>query len=850
MPTNQKLFLSLLLCCLASSSDVRAQKSESDSETKGGADNAAIEEPDKQFINEINKLYRDSREIDKFIQFSKPWRPNQPLAKTALSRAKEEVAKGKYLGACADYLVDIRESVNSKGANSIVSSLDAVSQLVKNLDKDGQRTVCKAMIDLSMDSRRYAFAREHNKDLENIMMLALTIKDQHRDHDDQLISVLIELGAIRSIEKNYQAAIENYKRALALILETKIEDDAQMMSCVNALSTIYNSQQNYSQTENMLKSLISTLEAQASSENKLSRVPYLLRLYTVYKQSGKLKQAAEVSAKVVAIIDGYNTKPLTKSDNKLASSVAEQMKSSSWGFASRSTASEADESLLKSAFKFKLKVSGFGPWVAYDLASLCQMLSRAGKTEEAIRLYRVSIDTAEDIDDQQTVELLQQRLLALLNSSDRRSEKAQLESSLNQRKEKKNQEAFKESVNRLSEHRAKDNTDQSALLEALLAAASAALEVQKKNDARSYLDEAISVARKLPPPTNAHDNGLNQLWSVTRSYIAHADSKEDEHIVYVVAELDEQRHTSHSRANYSAMDLSSIVRYFIDKRKSAEAEEFLKYVIDLRKHYRPADQDCLIEAYNQLQVVYSSGQSQSGSKLSDTLAELVKLYTAKYGASDSRTMNERIMLALSLIRQNKQDLAEKALLPVLNHLHQLSSKGTARIQDEMNDLNQVAPKLSQVSDAFLIAGSLELAEKYIRQALELVLVDDYHTGASADRVVRTLLNAGQFLRASELIQLRLAIRERGFGVNSFEAAQQRLQLSEVYFKYSRQLAMQGKKNVAKDWSDKSEAAFKQALLSIEASQGADSVAAKDAVKKREMMLNPVVPNVQSGDDVT
>lgn len=848
MHFNQKLFLGLLVFALTSACNVFAQSedSESNSQTE---DKGEINAEDQQFINEINRLYRDSDGINKFAQFSKPWQAKKPPQATSpLIKAREEEAKGRYLAACADYLAEIRELINSKGSAPISALLDSISRLVKKLDKNGQRTVCKAMLDLSIDRRRFNVAKEHSKDLESILLLALNIKDQLKDQDEQLIQVLMELGAIRASEKDYQPAIDAYKRALALIMETKIEDDSRMMNCVVALSAIYDAQQNYNQAELMLKGLISSLEANRSNESKLHPVPYMLRLYTVYKQSGKLKRASETASAITAIVDEYAHKTVGTTDSKLAYSIIDQMKSSALSFGFRPPGLEDDERLSKSAFKFKLKVSGFGQWVAYDLASLCQMLSRSGKTAEAISLYRLSISKAEELGDQQSAELLQQRMLSLLSTTDRHAEKVQLEEKLKQRKEQKNQDTYKESIDRLSESRVRG--DQDAVMDALLLASSASLDVQKRAESRSYLDEAIGIVKKIPASSRYQDNAINQIWTVTRAYLAHAENKEEEHVVYVVAELDEQRRATQSRSSYSTMDLSSIVRFFLDKQKPVEAEEFIKYVIDLRKHYRPTDTESIIEANNQLRIVYMGAHFQASPKLTDVMAELVKLYTIKYGADDIRTMRERATLSVSLLRQNKPELAEKAFAPVLLRLHQLSSKGNARTPEEVSEINEIVPKLIQIADAYLLTGNIEKSEKYTRQALGTALVDEYQLGAKTDRIVRNLLSTGQFLKASEFIQLRLHVRERSFGVNSFEAAQQRLQLSEVYFKYARQLSMQGKKSIAKEWSEKSEATFKQALAAIELSQGADSVAAKDAVKKREMMLNPVQPNVQSGDDVT
>ncbi|MBX9573389.1 MAG: hypothetical protein K2X77_31100 [Candidatus Obscuribacterales bacterium] len=849
MHFNQKLSLGMLICLLVSSLGNAYAQTPPD-------ENAADEHlnsSDKNFLNEIDRIYRDSRHVDTFAQLSKPWRPNPTVSgKSSFTKAKEAEDSGRYLAACADYLVGIRDTINSKGPVSISAPLESISQIIKKLDKDSQRMVCKSMIDVAIDSKRYSFAREHNKELVTILQLALAIKDALRDHDEQLVSVLMELAMLEAAEKNYQPAIDYYKRALALILETKPEDDGKLMSCVNGLSAIYSSQQNQNQTEIMLKNLISSLEAgQGDSSNSLARVPYLLRLYTVYKHAGKLTQAAQVADKVISIVEEYSFNPLLKSDSRLASSVAEQMKISSHGFGFNPSVQEDDERLQKCGFKFKLKVQGFGPWVAYDLASLGQMLSRAGKLDEAMALYKMSIATAEDLNDQQTAELLQQRLLSLLNNTPRQAEKAQLEAKLKQRKDQKNQDAYREAIHRLSESKGKGTSEQSSIIDALLSAASAALEVEKKSEARSYFDEAIVLLKKAPLPTGYQDSSLSQLWRVARSYLAHAENKEDEHVVYVVAELDEQRHASNNRSHYySSMDLSTIIRYFLDKQKSLEAEDFVKYVIDLRKHYRPTDIESLLEAYYQLRMVYNFPNFQTTNKLTDTLSELVKLNEMKYGANNIRALNERTALALLLVRQNKPELVDKTLLPVLAHLHQLSVKGKERTVLETNEMNQLTPNLSQVADAYLISGNMPQAEKYTRQALEVALVDEYHTGLSSDRIVRNLLNAGQFLKASEFILLRLAVRERSFGANSFEVAQQRLQLSEVYFKYSRQLSMQGKKTIAKEWFDKSELAFKQALSAIESSQGADSVAAKDAIKKRELMLNPVQPDVQSGDDVT
>lgn len=844
MAFNQKIFLGMMIICIlaAESSLATAQDGSSESDSA---------DSDKQFLNDVTKLYRDTREIDKFAQFSKPWRQGTTAsAKSPLTKAREQESLGKYLGACADYLVVIRDAINSKGpSSSITPYIDSLSQLLKKLDKDSQRTVCKAMVDFAVDSKRYSFAREHNKDLESILILALKIKDELRDQDEQLIVALMEVAGLYAADKDYQAAIDKYKRALALIIETKLDDDSKLMSCVNSLSTIYSSQQNQKQAENMLKGVLSALDAGQAASSKLARVPYLLRLYTIYKQAGKTGQAAETVEKVITIVDDYNSKPITKADSKLASSVAEQMKSSSWGYGFHSGSYE-DEKLLKCAFKFKLKVNGFGPWVAFDLASLGQMLSRAGKNYEAIDLYKISIATAEDLDDQQTAELLQQRLLNLLNNSEHQSEKAQLEEKLKKRKDQKNQELYRDAVQRLTEIKSKGNSDQNALLEALLSAASTSLEVHKKSDARSYLDEAISILKKSPAAAGHHDSSLNQLWVVTRAFLAHSDSKEDEHIVYVVAEFDEQRHSNNARILYSAMDLPTIVRYFLDKQKPGEAEEFVKYVLELRKHYRPSDIESLVEANNQLRVIYSLAQFQSSNKLADVLGELVKLNESKYGPNDVKTINERTALAILLVRQNKGEMVDKTLVPVLIRARQLSVKGKDLSQEETNEINQITSKLSQIADAYMISGNMLQAEKYVRHSLEMSLIDEYHTGASSDRIIRNLLNSGQFMKASEFIQLRLNLKEKVFGSNSFEAAQQRLQLSEVYFRYSRQLGMQGKKAPAKEWSDKSELAFKQALQTIQSTQGADSVAAKDAIKKRELMLNPVVPNVQSGDDVT
>lgn len=844
---NQKLFLGLLVSALAPICSVTAQIESSASESQKDKE-AEISPEDQQFINEVNRLYRAADEISKFSRFSKPWHASQAQSSSSLSIAKEEESHGKYLLACADYLAEIRELLNSKGSPPISPLVDTVARLIKKLDKDGQRAICKAILDLSHDRRRFNISKEQNEKLESILVLALSTKDQLKDQDEQLIQVLIELGDIRAFDKNYQSAIEAYKRALALIIETKISDDTKLMTCVNALSAIYNSQQNYNQAELMFKGLVSSLDASKSNENKLLPVPYLLRLYTVYKQSGKLKQANETANRILAIVDEYASNPAITVDSKLAHSVAEQMRSSSMSFGFRSSASDDDERLLKSAFKFKLKLDGFGKWVAYDLASLCQMLSRSGKTLEAISLYRMSISTAEELGDEQTAELLQQRMLTLLSTTDRHSEKIQLEEKLKLRKEQKNRETHKDSLERLSQSRIKGDKD--ALMEALLAASAASLELQKRAEARGYLDEVIEIAKKSAPSSTQRDNIMNQVWNVTRTYLAQSSNKEEERVVYVVAELDEQRHAGQSRGSYSSMDLSSIVRSFLDKQKPVEAEEFVKYLIDLRKRYRPTDTESLIEANSQLRVIYSNPYYRATPKLSESLAELVRLYAAKYGAEDIRTMRERAALAISLVRQNKPELVDKAFAPVLIRLQQLSAKDGARSSEEVNEMNETVPKLIQIADAFLIAGNVQQSEKYTRQALELALVDEYHLGASTDRIIRSLVSAGQFLKASEFIQLRLRVRERSFGVNSFEPAQQRLQLSEVYFKYSRQLSMQGKKAAAKEWAEKSESAFKKALAAIELSQGADSVAAKDAVRKREMMLNPVQPNVQSGDDVT
>ena len=837
-------------------------------ESEGSGKNSVIDRDERHFIDEIDKYFEEFAEIHRFSQFSRTWKaPSQPghgpELKSSISRAREKEASGKSFVACAEYLAVARDLINSNNPEAARPFIEKIVELTKHLDQTQVRIVIKALVDVAADSHMYLSREQLNVGSELLLGTALAIKDALRDHDDQLISLLMQLGAQRQSNKEYSIATENYKRALELLEETKSSDDNRLMACINALTYLYRKQNSEHKIELILRRHIDLIESSEKSK-RLSAVPYLWQLQRLYSQTGREKESIAVIDKVLAIVDSENiNQTLDKSEQRLGISIADQMKGYSNG--------PDQERVLKSAFKLKLRLQGFSSSIVFELRSLSQFLIRAGKSDEAVDLYKKAIKQARLMSDQQTADLLQNGLLVALDAAGKHDDKAQLEIEIKEKTAIKVKTTEAEALRNLSEARDNKNITADAHLLVLINASDAVLNSNKLDEARKLISESFELLRKTPDKS-VNSSTFEQMWILVRNLYMRSEAKEDQQILFQMANLDEKRRAALADAFYSNAEMSYIVQSLLSRGKFGEAESLLEHLSTLQKQYRPNDLDALIETDKQLRSLYvamnryitvppngankgtSAGISNTHQrKILELTAQIIELLESKYGRDDIKVLTERISLAGAYAQQGKIAQVDETLDLVYSRIQNASpekTEGTDRPDQSKIELRILGPKLAKVAEVFLLSGNIAAAEKVTRKSIAISFNEDLNSIINADRIVKAYETAGDYARAADFVSYRLQRKELGFGEDSLEASQQRLQLSELFFKLSRNYAIQGKKSLAEDWAKKSEAEYQRALAAFQRVNGVDSPDVQEAKRRRDHLVNPVSPNIPTGDDVT
>lgn len=863
MPNHQSIYACLILALtLSLLSPAQSQNSAGSSET------------DERFMKELDALYKDNGDLARLTQFSRYRREKAKEGKSFQIIAREEEEQGRKIAACCDYLLAARDAISERKDESYLPLIEKVVEISKTLDPSVKRLLIDALMDCAANSRAHRVDKGPAGS-EALLQAALAIKDSMRDNDDQLISILMDLASIQQGSQRKSQAAETYRRALGLIQENSLSDEKneqRLMTCVNALSILYKNQGDFAGSESLLKGVISSMEATHPADKRMISVPYLLQLQSGYRQRGKVNDVALLTDKIVAIIDIEINKALDKTQSNFAVSIADQIRSNSMYH--RSDADENSERLLKAAFKLKVKARGVGYWIASDLGTLALLLQKEGKSDEALELYRKTISAAKLGADQQAIDSLNQGYLTFLRMENRLEERAKIEKEIRERQAAKEKETELENLARLEEARKNEKADPKALISALVSSGRALMNSKKKKESIELLKEAMDRLEKLPPET-FDETIINQLWDIARNYVSRMDDDDSFAWVNEIATLEEKRKVSSK--NYYYADVQGLKYELLQKKRSEDAESFLQHLVAVRKHYRPKDLLSIIDAEKQLLSLYEESDSKQ-MKIPELNMELIRLLEEKYGASDSRTLFERTRLASYYARQSKFDLLEQSLKKIFALILESETEGSKLVQSkskqsaatsanqaelttpaggntskptsQSRDYRNLSSGLNRIATIYIRHRDFRAAEKIVRKIVEINPDDRYMTKIITDRILKGYAESGDFSQSIELLSYFVEKKRSHFGEDSLEAANERLSLSEAYFKLSRQLGMQGKRVQAKDWSDKSEAEYKRALASIEKSQGAASFAAREAIRRREQLIKPTFPNIQAGDEVT
>ncbi len=376
-------------------------------------------------------------------------------------------------------------------------------------------------------------------------------------------------------------------------------------------------------------------------------------------------------------------------------------------YESRSSESDKTEELAERMQRaiYKLRLISVGCDGISSLPALCAYLQGRGKGNEGVALYQSSCDFLEKLDaenKQQILLSLYPQYMSALQQIGQPSAAQDIKKKLEviQAKQYDTQAARAQETLLLARKRAE--VDPVGLVENLLSSAQVSLHQKKKTDALALYNEALNAYSSIPPEDDVSDVA-ESLWATVNLFLASAETKADESILYQLVDAFEKREASVKGRHRAQADIDGAVDRFTELHRTGDAIKFLRYVLEKRRKLRPGDAAAIQDITRRLQSLYS----ETGDFDKSEEFALDALKSAEMSKDEGVQLRALIDLATTYKAEHKFEGADATITKAVNIV--LKSKNS-----------QVVSEHGYALISWLIEdGKLKEAETIVRHAYDI-----------------------------------------------------------------------------------------------------------------------------------
>lgn len=550
-----------------------------------------------------------------------------------------------------------------------------------------------------------------------------------------------------------------------------------------------------------LEKKLAELEKSEGSNN-ISLVPVLMQLYILQTADSSNSNSNKLFERGIDIAESYYGSGKCSAQDAYSLIQALSLRSNArfmmsfrriGGPAQESNGTDLQERAQRLVYKLQLKAQGIR--AISSLPSLCQYLQAKGKSEEALALYKVSIDYLEKrtAPEREQLMLLSQYMNALQQAG-KSGEANTIKQKLEAIQAKEYDRAAAAGEEALASARKRAEIDPVGLVDSLLRMSQLRLAQKKKTEALALFNEALTAYSNIPAEDDV-SNATESLWRNTESYLRSAETKADENIIYTVVDASEKRQykgRGHGRRR-PRTDLYEIVRHFTDLHRTGDAIKFLQYVLDTKRKLHPDDIDGLQDVSRQLQSLYM--ETDDYEKAEAMILEQLK---SAEKAEDQKAILDALLDSAELYNSEQKDKERQSSVA------RALAIAMSMTNVETSDANRLASTL--VAD-----GQLKEADGFIRHLCESI--NSEQTGLFSfisndiSQLISSYAKKSMFAEAESLLDF---VKKKDSDRNEDSWCNNE---SELFLQHAKALKNEGKTAAAQNYLAKSNEAFVKILAS-------------------------------------
>jgi hypothetical protein len=367
------------------------------------------------------------------------------------------------------------------------------------------------------------------------------------------------------------------------------------------------------------------------------------------------------------------------------------------GSAAQTQVQDLSEKSMRLLYRLKLKAEGRQAVENY-LPLLCEYLKAQSKEEEALTLYKDAVDYESTVEKEDKGTQRSQFLknsyrsmlkayLRTLQQAGKTAEARDYEQRLSELTTQMVGEAAVQAEAGVAAAKARAGTDPVGYASALLLLADVRLQQDRKPEAADLIRQAMSIYSTIESENDAAD--LSEfLWTSARQFLAHAQTKADESVIYDLADAYEKRQKSWQASPRGRDHLGKITTQFIDINRTASGIRFLKSVSQKRKQLWPGDRESGPDIDRHLREIYKGPGDYTDSELDkigiaeekndqdqlvDTFLQISSRFGSQHKDAESKAVASRAFdTAMKMEKLSRADLQSRlvALLVKQNQLNE------------------------------------------------------------------------------------------------------------------------------------------------------------------------------------
>lgn len=805
----------LLVLCIAPRCDAAQQT------------NAAVEDPSNKVAPAAGSVQQS--DFERVYLKAKASSDSDALLKTA---AEDESAQ-RNAAACANYLAGISEALLSGNVRVSKPIIDKISALGTKLDEPSKTSLLRSLFQAGDSCRK----QSRNLTADYLYAASLQLKEQSGQTDLELVSIITKLAAMRGFESQYGPAEALYKRAIVILESGKVVDEDLLLSSLSSLAALSAQRGLYPEAVAILQRLTARIERSGRPPG-IDTGAYFVQYSQVLKRMGKAEESRTRMATVLDIAARFLEAPPVTFDkahvlslgNAICESVKPQVTST------RATAfDEQVARALRTGFRLRVMAGDQADENFEDeLNDACRYFEKFGKTNDSANLFGVALKST--VHDEEVYRRIRENYLDALKAANRGAEATKIENELDRTDQLRWKEAEASAEQALVRAREK-KVDSEDLVKVIGELLKVRLAARKFAAAIPLVREIISIGQHQQD-LEIDDATAVLLWDFVRSALVSDERKasdkhdqqelaKEERIIYDVAGLDERCAAQRTELG-RITDLSPISRYFLNKERYADAADFMKHVIALRKKYRPKDLVAASQGYELLSDIYRAAGDQE--KFHDARKQFLNIMEARYAHSDPRTIRPRLVVVVMKIQEGKLDEAQAIMNQVIATLEGVKQEPSGTQRADV--LIQIRRMVGMYLANYYYADADHILKKGM--SLSRGIGEPAWLRVYRERIIDHYCQSGEYDKAEELCKLGIAAIAKKSTVPE-DLVQAHARLSEVYLFHGNYLQKQEKDSDAKKLFALAQQEFDLAMGMMQKTQDSENGAVAAARRRHEAL---------------